>query len=64
MKPRFVIRSHVRPWGRRWTFILVAGNGESLAQSEPYNTEDAAVEGVRATRRAAALAEGPDVTGG
>jgi len=31
---RFILRSHLRPWGRRWTFPLVAGNGEPVLASE------------------------------
>lgn len=56
----YVIRSHVRPWGRRWTWLLVAANSEPVAQSEPYATEAAAQEGIRAVRRIAANALGPD----
>jgi len=31
---RFILRSHLRPWGRRWTFTLVAGNGEPVLLPE------------------------------
>lgn len=54
---RFVIRSHLRPWGRRYTFALVAANGEALLVSEPYNTKGAALEGIATVRRIAAEAE-------
>ena len=39
-------------------FVLKAGNGEIVAQSEMYTTKAAAVNGTDAVRRAAAAAEG------
>lgn len=48
---RFVIRSHWRPFGKRWQFQLVAPNGEPVAVSEPYESEQAARDGIDAVRR-------------
>lgn len=48
---RYVVRSHLRPWGRRWTFSLAAPNGEVVAVSEPYNSHQAALDGIEAVRR-------------
>ena len=56
MTARFVIKKHRRPWGTRFTFTLVAANGEPVATSEPYETKGAALRGTDAFRRAAAEA--------
>lgn len=49
--PRFVVRSHLRPWGRRWTWTLVARNGEPLATSEPYSSLNTCLDGIGVARR-------------
>lgn len=40
--------------------MLIAPNGEPILTSEPYTTREAAVEGIRAIRRYAPNATGPD----
>lgn len=54
---RFVLRSHLRPWGRRWSFVLIADNNEPLLTSEPYNTKGAALDGIAIVRRLAPTAD-------
>ena len=60
---RFILRSHLRPWGRRWTFTLVAGNGEPVLASEVYSSKSAALTGIVVVRRLAAAASVIDETG-
>lgn len=61
MRPaKFQLREHTRLFGKRWTFQLIAPNGEALMQSEPYQTRAAAIEGIQAIRRYAPNATGPD----
>jgi len=43
-------------------FVLKAGNGEIIAQSETYTTKDAAKNGIESVRRNAADAEVVDLT--
>ncbi len=45
------VRSHWRPWGKRWTFVLDAGSAR--VYSEPYWSEYAARRGVEDALRAA-----------
>lgn len=59
---RFVIRSHRRPWGRRWTFVLLSVNNEAVLSSEPYNSYQAAADGILAVKRLAAEAPIVDMT--
>lgn len=58
----FKIRSHLRPWGRRYTFLLVAGNGEPLCSSEPYKSRFACESGILKLKELAAEAEIEDQT--
>ena len=46
----------------KFHFNLVAGNGETVATSESYNSKDSAMKGVDAVRRAAAEAVVDDQT--
>ncbi len=61
--PRFVLRSHLRPWGRRWTFVLVAANGDVVVVSEAYTTKGAALTGIAVVRQLATRASVVDETG-
>ena len=51
--PKFVVYES----GKSWRFKLVAGNGETVATSEPYSSKDAAKRGCEAVKRAANDAE-------
>jgi len=41
--------------GDRWYFHLQAANGEIIAQSEGYNSRQAALDGIESVRKNAAL---------
>lgn len=63
MRPgKFHLREHQRIFGKRWVFQLIAPNGEPILTSEPYNSREAAIEGIQAIRRYAPNATGPDRT--
>lgn len=53
---RYIIRRHLRPWGWRYTWQLVAANSKAVCSSEPYTTKAHAEDGIEAHRRAAATA--------
>ena len=57
------MRTHLRPWGRRWTFTLLAANGEPVVVSEVYTTKGGALEGIAAVRGLASSASVVDETG-
>jgi uncharacterized protein YegP (UPF0339 family) len=57
---KWVIRRHRRLSGSRWTFQLIAANGEPICSSEPYNSRDAAIAGIHAVKREAPIAEMPE----
>lgn len=55
--PRFSVKEHHRfLGGTRYQFQLIAGNGEPLFTSEPYNSRTAALEGIETVRRLVPLA--------
>lgn len=62
MTPRFELHRGYLPLRRRWYFQLIAGNGEPLCTSEPYNTKQAALDGITALRSAASTAVTHDLT--
>jgi uncharacterized protein YegP (UPF0339 family) len=39
-----------------WRWKLIAANGEPVAVSEPYSSEDAAIRGAQAVQRIASMA--------
>ena len=43
----------------RWYFHLQAENGEIIAQSEAYNSKQAALDGIASVRRNAVLEQEP-----
>jgi uncharacterized protein YegP (UPF0339 family) len=49
-----VTRTRDRLGRRRWYWALVAANGETVAASETYNSEEAALRGIVAVKREAA----------
>lgn len=48
---------------RRWRFNLVAGNNKAVTSSQRYATKDAALEGIKDTRRVAVLGDIVEVRG-
>lgn len=59
---RFVLRRHRRPWGTRFTFVLLANNSEPILSSEPYTTREAAKEGIDLVKLLAPGARVVDMT--
>jgi len=60
---KFIVRTHFRPWGKRWTFALIANNGEPVLMSETYTTKGSALRSVAAIRRLAPTAAIVDSSG-
>lgn len=53
----------VKPTNSGFTFALKAGNGETIATSEVYESEKACLDGIESVRKNAALANFEDLTG-
>ena len=59
MAGKFVIRKS----GDQYTFVLKAGNGETIATSERYTTKAGAKNGIESVKENAASAPVEDETG-
>jgi uncharacterized protein YegP (UPF0339 family) len=60
MAGKFVVRKNARG---EYYFVLKAGNGETVAQSEAYSSKSSAKNGIEAVREAARTASVEDESG-
>lgn len=60
MAGKFVLTKNAQG---QFHFVLKAGNGETIAQSEMYNSKSAALNGIESVKKNAASAEVDDQTG-
>lgn len=60
MAGRFVLKKTA---GRKYHFVLKAGNGETIATSETYNSKASAKNGIESVKSNAADATVDDETG-